>query len=125
MFRISTVKHYFVDSRIPCVLPYMRWSTSHPHGRCSEAHSTRVWVLWHPSRWSTLALATSTMATVAFQQLREALLLYDTEPVHIPQCTRRRPRWVGYLKDIHTIPLELLFQARHNLSLLYHCRSIC
>lgn len=56
---------------------------------------------------------TSDSEDTAFQQLREALLLYETEEVDLHKCTPRRPpRWVGCLKDIHTVPLELLFQVR-------------
>lgn len=56
------------------------------------------------------------MEDTAFQQLREALLLYDTAPTRFtvgPTTNRRHPRgWIGSLKDMHTLPLDLLFEVR-------------
>lgn len=55
------------------------------------------------------------MEGTAFQQLREALLLYDTEPTRFTAgstTNHRQPRVrIGSLKDMHTLPLDLLFEV--------------
>lgn len=56
----------------------------------------------------------TTFADVAFERLREAFLVYDTEPTRARATARAQrppPPWTGYLKDIHSLPVDVLFEV--------------
>lgn len=46
---------------------------------------------------------------IAFQQLRDAFLLYDT--VDTATSCVSPPSWAGYLRDIRTLPLDVLVEV--------------